>query len=61
MGRLRVGVALTVTAVWAAVYLVDALNEKFSAPPEVSGVMLGVVTWLFGREIRERLKGEEDG
>jgi len=56
MSILRVTIAIVVTALWAAVYTADILSEKFSAPPEISAPMLGVVTWLFGSEIKKQIK-----
>lgn len=56
MNFLRILVASLVAVVWAVVYLASVLNPAVSAPPELSGVMLAVVTWLFGREFRDRFQ-----
>lgn len=56
MNALRIGIACLVAAVWAVVYLASVFNPNISAPAELSGVMLAVVTWLFGRAFREGLK-----
>jgi hypothetical protein len=58
MDKLRMFFAVLVAIVWASVYTVSIIDRTFSAPPEVSGIMLAVVTALFGSEIRERLKGK---
>lgn len=56
MNALRIVIACLIAGVWAVVYLASVLNPKISAPPELSGVMLAMVTWLFGRAFREGLK-----
>lgn len=61
MNVLRIVIATTVALVWAVVYLATVFNPKISAPPELSGVMLAVVTWLFGRAFREGLKERAKG
>ena len=61
MGRLRVPVALLVALVWAAVYLRATFDPKFNAPPEISGIMLAVVTGLFGEDIRQKIIGNKKG
>jgi hypothetical protein len=55
VSRLRVGIAVLVTVVWAAGYTISFVNHSFTAPPELSGIMLAVVTWLFGSEIKKKL------
>lgn len=52
MNALRIVVAVLVTSVWVGVYAASIFRPDFSAPPEVSGVMLAVVTYLFGRALR---------
>jgi hypothetical protein len=53
---LRILIASLVAVVWAVVYLASVFNPSVNAPPELSGVMLAVVTWLFGRAFRDGLK-----
>lgn len=66
MDAFRIGIAVIVTAVWAVVYLATVFNPNVHAPAELSGVMLGVVTWLFGtgflraQKTRQRLKKAAD-
>lgn len=55
MNKLRVTVAIIVTLIWAAGYTVAIFDRTFSPAPELSGVMLAVVTWLFGAEVRKAL------
>ena len=56
MNALRVGVAVLVAIVWAVIYMASVFDPNLNAPPELSGVMLAVVTWLFGREFKNTLK-----
>lgn len=37
--------------VWSVLMLFDAFSEAFSAPPQL-GAALGVVAYLFGKEIK---------
>jgi membrane associated rhomboid family serine protease len=53
VAALRIAIAILVAIVWAVVYLASVLNPDVSAPAELSGVMLGVVTWLFSGAMRE--------
>lgn len=53
MSVLQIAVACIVALVWAVVYLAAVFNPNLHAPPELSAVMLGVVTWLFGRAFRD--------
>lgn len=55
MSALRIGIAILVTIVWAVVYLAAVFSHRYTAPPELSAVMLAVVTWLFGTEIRKQV------
>lgn len=55
MNKLRVIVASVVTVIWAAGYTVAIFDRTFSPAPELSGIMLAVVTWLFGAEVRKAL------
>lgn len=48
----RIGVAILVSLVWAVVMLADAFSESFTAPASSSGA-LGLVAYLFGREIKK--------
>lgn len=56
MNRLRIIVAILITLVWAVIYLRAFFDTDFNPPPEVSGIMLAAVTWLFGQPLRERVK-----
>lgn len=58
MSQLRIAVAILITLVWAVVYLASVFSYgRINAPPEISAVMLAVVTWLFGTELRRSLRG----
>lgn len=61
MPALRIVIAVVITMIWAAVYTADVVSSTFAAPPEVSGPMLAVVTWLFGAEIRKQVKRNGNG
>jgi hypothetical protein len=62
LSALRIAVAVVVAVVWAVVYLAAVFSHgSIHAPPELSGVMLAVVTWLFGSEIRKQMKGNGNG
>lgn len=55
MAALRIGIALVVTIVWAAVYGRYVYDPSIGSPPaELSGVMLAVVTWTLTAEFRSR-------
>lgn len=60
MSYLRVGVAVVVTIVWTAGYGKAILTGAQTPPAELSGIMLAVVTWLFGSEAK-RLLGKGNG
>lgn len=45
---LRIAVAIVIVSIWAIIYLRAAIDQDYNAPPELSGVMLLVVAWLFG-------------
>lgn len=49
-----------VTAVWAVGYLWSYIDRKVQAPAEATPVMLGVVAYLFAREIKGKLGGGSD-
>lgn len=60
MNRLRVAVGGVVTAVWAVGYLWSYVDPQVKAPAEATPVMLGVVAYLFAREIKGKLGGGDD-
>lgn len=51
MNALRIGVALTITVIWAAAYVTSIVDRSFAVPPELLPLMLGVVGFLFGKDI----------
>lgn len=55
MGRLRIGVAVAVTIVWAVGYLLSFFAGT-AQPVTVTPVMLAVVGWLFAQELREQVR-----
>lgn len=63
MNKLRVAVAIVITLIWAAGYTLAFFDRTFQPAPELSGVMLAAMTWLFGSEIKSRLgkRDENDG
>lgn len=56
MTLLRIVIATLVAIVWAVVYLASVFVPTVNAPPELSAVMLAVVSWLFGSAFREGFK-----
>lgn len=50
-------VGSVVTGVWAVGYLLSYFNQHVKAPGEMTPIMLGVVAYLFAREIREKKNG----
>ena len=59
MNALRLGVAVVITAVWAAVVLQSVLSGvSGGALTAVSPVMLLVATFLFGQDVIKRLRSD---
>lgn len=56
----RVAVAVLIAVVWSVVMLVDAFSTTFTAPAQTSAA-LGVVAYLFGRELRRVANGSDEG
>lgn len=55
MAYLRIVAAMVVIVVWAIVVL-GSFIEGRTAPPELSGIMLATVTYLFGTEIKRSVR-----
>lgn len=54
-------VASVILVVWAVAYLSAVFSHgKTSAPPEISGIMLVVVTWLFTSSALRELRKKND-
>ena len=51
MSTLRIAVALGITVLWAAVYVVSIADRSYSPPGEITPVMLVAVGYLLGGEI----------
>lgn len=60
MGSLRIVIAIVVTVVWATAYLAPYFGDAGTPPPELSGVMVGVVAWALGSETKRRLARVRD-
>jgi asparagine N-glycosylation enzyme membrane subunit Stt3 len=60
VNRLRIAVGGVVTSVWAVGYLWSYIDPNVKAPAEATPVMLGVVAYLFAREIKGKLGGSGD-
>lgn len=43
----RKAIATVIVVVWAILYLRTIISDEFTAPPELSAIMLAVVAWLF--------------
>ncbi len=55
-------VLFAVLSVWILVYLTDVYSKDFTAPPEVSGVLLAIVTAIFGPAFFKNMRnGGKDG
>jgi hypothetical protein len=48
--------AWLITAVWVALYVRKLADPTFPVPAEVTPVMLLAAGWLFGRDVREKLR-----
>lgn len=48
------------TGVWAAGYIWSYIDPKVQAPGEATPIMLGVVAYLFAREIKGKLGGGDE-
>lgn len=60
MSRLRVIVGSVVTGVWAIGYVWSFIDRDVKAPAEATPIMLGVVAYLFAREIKSVVRrGDE--
>lgn len=55
MHRLRIALAVLVTGVWVAGYVVAFLTRG-SDPTELSGLMAVVLGWAFAGEVRDQIK-----
>lgn len=55
----RVAVASLIAVVWSVIMLVDAFSTTFTAPAQ-SSAALGVVAYLFGRELRRVANGDAE-
>lgn len=50
---------VTITTVWVYVYIKDVNSEKFTAPPEVSGVLIATITAVVGEGVLRRLRDKD--
>lgn len=57
---LRLIVAAIITFVWAVAYIVSVVHPATHPPPEISTVMIIVVTWLFAAEAGKFRKNGSD-
>jgi ABC-type transport system involved in cytochrome bd biosynthesis fused ATPase/permease subunit len=53
---MRTAVAWIITAVWAAGYVRKLIDPNFPVPAEVTPVMLLAAGYLFGRDVKEKLR-----
>lgn len=61
MNVLRIAVAVAVTVVWAAAYVLSFVDRTYSVPGSLTPVMLLVAGYLFGREIRDQIRKRGSG
>ena len=60
MPSLRTAIAIVVTVCWACSYLVALVNPSFHPPPELTTIMLVIVTYLFASDaIKKNGKNSE--
>lgn len=60
MQRLRIGLAVLVTAVWLAGYILAYRRGGTNPPTELSGLMALVLGWVFGGAIKDAIKKPKD-
>lgn len=60
MNLLRIIVAMVVTLVWAAVWVVAIVTHDYQGIGAITPVMLLVAGYLFAREAIKGLKGNKD-
>lgn len=53
---MRIAVAWIITIVWAAGYVRKLLDPSFPVPAEITPVMLIAAGYLFGRDVKEKLR-----
>jgi hypothetical protein len=58
---LRVGIAVAVTIIWTATYGRYVVVGGDAPPPELSGIMLAVVTAVLGNELRDVIRQRRNG
>ena len=54
--RIRNGIAIVITGVWAAGIIADALSSAFELSPFVYATMMGLATAIFGSNFVKGLK-----
>lgn len=59
MQKVRIGLAVTVTVVWLAGYIVSYVGGS-EPPVELSGLMAVVLGWAFAGQVRVSLKRKDD-
>jgi hypothetical protein len=59
VNKLRVAVAMLIAIIWATGYLLAFFDRSFQPDPEVSGIMIAMITWLFGSELKNRWQKEK--
>lgn len=60
MNKLRIAFAIVILIIWAAGYTLAFFDRTFTPAPELSGIMLATITWLFGAEIRKKITGDRE-
>lgn len=53
---MRTVVAWLITLIWAAGYIRKLIDPRFPVPAEVTPVMLLAAGWLFGKDVKEKLR-----
>jgi hypothetical protein len=53
---MRAALAWLITGVWAACYVRKLIDPTFPVPVEITPVMLLAAGWLFGVDVRKKIK-----
>lgn len=61
MHALRIGIAVVVTVIWSGTYGRYIVAGGESPPAELSTVMLAVVSFVLGSELRDVVKKRRNG
>ena len=58
--RLATAIAITITVVWLASVVLDAVWPKYDPPTSIHPLMMAVAGWAFGQRYLRRKEGNTD-